>query len=110
MSYFPSISALVQFFFFFLILTLSEWRLHRTDDKMIDESGAIGGMKTERVKRGTRRKTSPVPLCSSQIQDDPAWHQTWPAAVESRPLITRAMAKPPLLVSGDKPIQKLLLA
>jgi hypothetical protein len=52
---------------------------------MIDEGdcGAIGGMKSGRGNRSTRRKPAPAPFCSPQIPLDQTRAQTRAAAVGS---------------------------
>jgi hypothetical protein len=44
------------------LTTLSVSRLYGDDDRMINEYGAVGGMKIGRGNRITRRKQAPVPL------------------------------------------------
>jgi hypothetical protein len=62
-----------------------------TDD---DDCGAIGGMRTGRVNRSTRRKPAPVPLRPPQIPHDLTRARTEAAAVGSRRLTAWAMARP----------------
>jgi hypothetical protein len=60
--------------------------------QMIDgDYGAIGGMKTGRETRSTRRKPAPVPLCPSQIPHD----LTRAATVGSQRLTAWATTGPP---------------
>jgi hypothetical protein len=51
--------------------------------RMIDDGdcGAIGGIKTGRVNRSTRRNPSPVPLCPPQIPYELTRARTRAAAV-----------------------------
>jgi hypothetical protein len=49
------------------LTTLSVTRLSSGDYKMINESGAVGGMRSCRGNGSTRRKPAPVPLCPPQI-------------------------------------------
>jgi hypothetical protein len=64
------------FIFFFIILSAVRLRALGTAAtigllyQMIDDCGAIGGMKTGRENRSTRTKPAPVPLCSPQIPYD----------------------------------------
>jgi hypothetical protein len=55
--------------------------------RMIDECGAVGGMRIGRGNRSTRRKAAPVPLCPPQIPHDLTWARTRAAVVGSRWLI-----------------------
>jgi hypothetical protein len=56
--------------------------------QMIDDGdcGEIGGMKTGRGNRSTRRKPAPAPLCLPQIPHDQTRARTRAAAVGSRRL------------------------
>jgi hypothetical protein len=65
---------------------------------MIDEGdcGAIGGMKTGRGKRSTRRNPAPGPLCPPVIPHDQTWARTRAVAVGSRQLTASTMALPNL--------------
>jgi hypothetical protein len=44
------------------LTTLSESRLYSVDDTMINECGAVGGMRTGRGNRRILRKSAPVPF------------------------------------------------
>jgi hypothetical protein len=59
-----------------------------------DECGAVGGMRTDRGKRSTRRKRDPLPLCPPQIPHDLTWVRIQTAAVGSRRLTACSMARP----------------
>jgi hypothetical protein len=76
-------SDLILFFslLFCYLMTLSVLRLHSISDKMINECGAAGGMRTGRGNWGTRRKPVPEPLCPPQIPQDLSWNQTWATTV-----------------------------
>jgi hypothetical protein len=50
--------------------TLTVLRLYSVGGKMINEYGAVGGMRIGRGNRITRRKFAPVPLCPPQIPND----------------------------------------
>jgi hypothetical protein len=50
------------------------------DDDDDDECGAVGGMRTGRGNRITRRKPAPVPLFQPQIPHDLTWARTRAAA------------------------------
>jgi hypothetical protein len=80
----------------FLIVTFYSWggvrliplgRLATLDllhkHGIIDEYGAVGGMRIDRGNRNTRRKTAPVSLCLPQIPHDLTWVRTQGAAVGS---------------------------
>jgi hypothetical protein len=56
-----------------------------------DECGAVGGMRTGRVGRSTRRKPAPVPFCPPQIPPDQGSNRA--AEVGSRRLTAWAMAR-----------------
>jgi hypothetical protein len=51
-----------------------------------NECGAVGGMRTGRGNRSTRRKPTPVPLCLPQIPRDLTWARTRVGGVGSRRL------------------------
>jgi hypothetical protein len=50
-------------------------------DSMINECGAVGGMKIGRGYRNIRRKPAPVSLCPPQIPHELTWDQTRAAAM-----------------------------
>jgi hypothetical protein len=58
------------------------------------DCGAIGGMRTGRGNRSTRRKSGPVPICPPQIKHDLTRALTQAASVVSRQLTAWAMARP----------------
>jgi hypothetical protein len=45
-------------------------RLYNLDDRMINEYGAVDGMRIGRGNRSTRRKLAPVPHCPPQTLGD----------------------------------------
>jgi hypothetical protein len=51
-----------------------------------DDYGAVGGMRIGRGNRNTRRKPTPVSLCSPHIPHDLTWDRTRAAAVGSQRL------------------------
>jgi hypothetical protein len=59
-----------------------------------DECGALGGMRTDRRNRSTRRKPAPVPLCVPQIPHDLTWTRTRVARVGRRRLTAWRMDRP----------------
>jgi hypothetical protein len=59
-----------------------------------DECGAVGGMRTVRRNRNTRRIYVPLPLCPPQIPHDLTRARTRATAVGSRWLTAWAMARP----------------
>jgi hypothetical protein len=63
---------------------------------MIDDVdyGAVGGMKTGRGNRSTRRKSAWAPLCPAQISHDLTRARTRVSAVGSQLLTAWAMARP----------------
>jgi hypothetical protein len=65
-----------------------------------DECGVVGGMRIGRGNRSNRRKPAPVPLRPPKIPHDLTWDRTLAAAVESRRLTARAMARPVLAVAS----------
>jgi hypothetical protein len=69
-----------------------------------DECGAVGGMRTSRVNRYTRRKPTPAPLCRPQIPNDLTWDRTRAVAVGSQRLTVSAMARPYLTLNKKKVI------
>jgi hypothetical protein len=54
--------------------------------RMIDDYGAVGGMRIGRGNRSTRRKPAPVPLCPPQILHYMNWDRSRAAAVGSQRL------------------------
>jgi hypothetical protein len=52
--------------------------LYSVDDKLINEYGAVCGMKIGRRNRSTQRKLAPVPIFPLQIPHDLAWDEPWP--------------------------------
>jgi hypothetical protein len=76
--YLTTLSVVVNFFsFLWWGETESTWYvglLYRP--QMIDECGAVGGMRIGRGNRGTWRKPAQVPLCPPQIPHDPTWART----------------------------------
>jgi hypothetical protein len=61
-----------------------------------DECGTVGGVRISKGNRSTRRKPVAVPLCPQKIRHDLTWDRNRAAAVGSRRLTARAMARPPL--------------
>jgi hypothetical protein len=62
--------------------------------RMIDDYGAVDGMRIGRGNQSTWRKPAPVPLCSPQIPHDLTWDRTRAATVGSLRLTAWAMARP----------------
>jgi hypothetical protein len=87
---------LVAFYLFFYFVSLGGVRLSPFgtsatvgllyQPQMIDDYGAVGGMRIGRGNRSTRRKPAPVPLCTPQIPHDLTWDRTRAAAVRSQRL------------------------
>jgi hypothetical protein len=69
-----------------LIGLLYQPRMVDDDDDDDDECGAVGGMRTGRGNRSTRRKPAPVPLCPPQVPHILTWARTLAATVGSRRL------------------------
>jgi hypothetical protein len=67
-----------------------------------DECRAVGGMRTGRGNRSTRRQPVPVPLCLPQIPHDLTWDRIRASAVGSRRLTTWAMARSALYNNSQK--------
>jgi hypothetical protein len=55
---------------------------------MINECGAVGGMRTSRGNQVLRKKPAPVPLFPPQIPHNLTQDRIPPAMVESQQLIT----------------------
>jgi hypothetical protein len=66
-----------------------------------DECGAVGGVRTGRGNRSTRRKPASVPLCPPQIPHDLTWARTRTAAMGNRRLTAWSMARPHKCVSAS---------
>jgi hypothetical protein len=58
-------------------------RLCSVNDRMINECGAVGGMRIGRGNSGTLRKSVPVRLFPPQFPHDFTWNWTWTAMVGS---------------------------
>jgi hypothetical protein len=54
-----------------------------TVPQIIDEYGAVGGMRFSRGNQSTQRKSAPMPLYPPQIPHDLIWDQTWATAVKN---------------------------
>jgi hypothetical protein len=65
-----------------------------------DECEAVGGMRIGRENRSTLRKPAPVPLCPTQIRHDLTWARNRAAALGSRRLTVRAMARPTIILKS----------
>jgi hypothetical protein len=65
-------------------ITSPNQRLYSVDDRMINEYGAVGGIRTGRGNGSTRRKPAPAPLCPSQIPHYVTYDRTRAATVGSR--------------------------
>jgi hypothetical protein len=61
---------------------------------MIDQYGAIGGMRISRGNRSPLRKSAPLPLCPPQIPLNLTWDWTWATVMGSRWLTASAVAWP----------------
>jgi hypothetical protein len=57
-----------------LSTSATDWLLYQP--RMIDECGAVGGMRIGRGNRSTRRNPVPVPLCPPQIPHELTWGGT----------------------------------
>jgi hypothetical protein len=77
-------------FFIFLevgyLTTMSVFRLHNVDYRMINDHGAADAMRIGKGNRRTRREPTSVPNCSSQIPSSLSWAQTRSAAVGNQQL------------------------
>jgi hypothetical protein len=51
----------------FNLFIYRRWRLHGVLDGLINECGAVGGMRIGKGDGSTRRKPAPEPLCPPQI-------------------------------------------
>jgi hypothetical protein len=74
-------------------MTLSVSVLYSVDDRMVNQYGAVGGMKIGMEGRSSGRKLAPVPPCSPQNPHDRKSCRTRTAAVGSRRLTARAMVR-----------------
>jgi hypothetical protein len=54
---------------------------------IVDECGAVGGMRIGRGNRNTREKSAPLPLCLPRIPYDLTWARTRTAWAMARPVI-----------------------
>jgi hypothetical protein len=87
-------------FYVYYLTTLPVPKLYRVDERMINkhgminECGAVCGMRAGRGNWNTRRKRAPVPLRPLQIPYDLTWDRNPAAAVGSRRLIAWAMGWP----------------
>jgi hypothetical protein len=75
------------------LTTLVGLRLHSVDNRMINECGAVGGMRIGRGNRSTRRKPAPIPLRPPQIPHDLTWDRSRATAVGNRRLTAWAMGR-----------------
>jgi hypothetical protein len=55
-------------------MTLLVLRLYSVSGSVINEYGAVGGMKIGRGNWSTQRKSAPVPFCPPQMQH---WHMMY---------------------------------
>jgi hypothetical protein len=53
-----------------LLMMLSVLRLYGINDRMINDYGAVGGMRIGKENQCTCRKPAPVPLCPPKIPHD----------------------------------------
>jgi hypothetical protein len=51
-------------------------RLYSVDDGMLNDCGAVGGIRIGRGSLSTVRKPAPVPRCPQQAPHDPTWNTT----------------------------------
>jgi hypothetical protein len=65
---------LISLIFVAYLTTLSVLRLYSVDDRMVNEYGAVGGLKVGRGNRITRRKAALLPLCPPQIAHYLIWN------------------------------------
>jgi hypothetical protein len=76
------------------LTTLSVLKLYIINDRMINEYGAICGMRICRGNQGIQRKPTTVSLCLPQILHYLTWDWTKAATVGSHQLTSWAMACP----------------
>jgi hypothetical protein len=81
---------LFSFLSFCYLAALSVLRLYSIGDRMINEYGAVGGMRIGRGNWSTSWDPAPVPFCPPQIPHDLTWDQTQAVAVRSQQLTTAA--------------------
>jgi hypothetical protein len=65
------------------LTTLSVLRLYSVDYRMINEFGVVGGMRSGKGNRSTRRKPAPATLCLPQIPHDLTLGRTQGFAAET---------------------------
>jgi hypothetical protein len=63
-------------------------RLYSVDDKMINEYGAIGGMRIDKGDWNMCSKPAPLPRCPPHIPHDLAYNLIWAAAVRGLSSVT----------------------
>jgi hypothetical protein len=68
-------------------------RLYNVDCRMDDEYGSVGGMRTGKIDRSTRKNSATVPFYTPQIPHDLAWDRTRTTAAGSWQLTTWAIAQ-----------------
>jgi hypothetical protein len=61
---------------------------------MVNEYGAVGGVRIGRGNRSIWRKTAPVPICPPQIRHNLTWDQSQAAMVGNRRVTAQAVAQP----------------
>jgi hypothetical protein len=76
----------VTFLKFGYLTMLSLSILHSVDYGIINEYGAVGGMRADRGNRSTWRNPTPAPPCPPYISRDLTWDRTQAAALGSRRL------------------------
>jgi hypothetical protein len=69
------------------------WDYTVLDDRMINECGAVHGMRKGRGNRSTQRKPPLLPLCPPQFSQDLLWHQTLAVAVGNSQLTVCALSQ-----------------
>jgi hypothetical protein len=79
-------------FLFGCFTMLSVSKLQSVNNRLINECGAVGGMRTGRGNEITRRKPASVPLRPPQILHELSWNWTRLSAVASQRLTAWAMA------------------
>jgi hypothetical protein len=67
------------------LTTLSESTLHRVGGKMINEYGAVGGVRIGKGNRSIRGKPGLVPLCPPQVIHELTWDRIRVALMGRRP-------------------------
>jgi hypothetical protein len=79
---------MIQYSYVGYLTTLPVTRLYTVDDKMINERGAVGGIKMGRANLSPRRQADPMTFCPLQITPCPVLGSN-PGQLRWKPAINR---------------------